>query len=160
LSSSEARYLKINFDEILSKLREYARSKAEDQHARAIVLAGSFARGNYTGTSDVDILVIADNAPVDVLERYALFSNPEFPIDLEPRVYTTKEFVNMIRQGNRFALESLELGVPLHGEPFLRDLKKSFSKSDHLIRLADANHNHAPLARLAQRDARGRAAAV
>jgi predicted nucleotidyltransferase len=128
LSSSEARYLKINFDEILSKLREYAHSKAKDQHARAIVLAGSFARGSYTGSSDADILVIADNVPADVLERYALFSNPEFPIDLEPRVYTTKEFVNMIRQGNRFALESLELGVPLHGEPFLRDLKKLFSK--------------------------------
>jgi hypothetical protein len=75
--------------------------------------------------------VIADNVPANVLERYALFSDPEFPIDLEPRVYTTKEFMNMIRQDNRFALESLEsleFGVPLHGERFFRDLKKSFSK--------------------------------
>jgi hypothetical protein len=128
LSSSEARYLKINFDEILSKLKEYARFKAKQQHAKAIVLTGSFARGSYTGSSDADILVIADNVPTNVLERYALFSDPEFPIDLEPRVYTTKEFVNMIREGNGFALESLELGVPLHGERFLRDLKKSFSK--------------------------------
>jgi hypothetical protein len=128
LSSSEARYLKINFDEILSNLREYADSKAKQQHARAIVLVGSFARGSYTGSSDADILVIADNVPANVLERYALFSDPEFPIDLEPRVYTTKEFVDMIRLGNRFALESLELGVPLHGERLFRELKKSFSK--------------------------------
>jgi hypothetical protein len=79
------------------------------------------------GSSDAEILVIAD-IRADVLERYALFPNPEFPIDLEPRVYMTKEFVNMIHQGDRFALESLELGMPLHGEPFLRGLKKSFSK--------------------------------
>jgi predicted nucleotidyltransferase len=128
LSSSEARYLKINFDEILSKLREYADSKAKDQHTKAIVLTGSFARGNYTGSSDADVLVIADNVPANVLERYAIFSDPKFPIDLEPRVYTTNEFVNMIRQDNRFALESLELGVPLYGERFFRELKKSFSR--------------------------------
>jgi hypothetical protein len=128
LNSSEARYLKINFDEILSKLKEYASFKAKQQHAKAIVLTGSFAKGSYTGSSDADILVIADNVPTNVLERYALFSDPEFPIDLEPRVYTTKEFVNMIREGNGFALESLELGVPLHGKRFFRDLKKSFSK--------------------------------
>jgi predicted nucleotidyltransferase len=76
--------LKINFDEILSKLREYAHRKAKEQKAKAIVLAGSFARGNYTGSSDADILVIADDVPTNVLERYALFSDPEFPIDLEP----------------------------------------------------------------------------
>jgi predicted nucleotidyltransferase len=109
LSSSEARYLKINFDEILDKLRGYAKSKAKDQHARAIVLTGSFARGSYTGSSDADILVIADNVPANVLERYALFSDPEFPIDLEPRVYATKEFVKMICQGNRFALNPSNL---------------------------------------------------
>jgi hypothetical protein len=34
----------------------------------------------------------------------------------------------MIRQGNRFALESLEFGVPLQGKRFFRDLKKSFSE--------------------------------
>jgi predicted nucleotidyltransferase len=97
LSSSEVRYLKINFDEILSKLREYADSKAKDQHARAIVLTGSLATGSYTGTSDADILVITDNVPANVLERYAPFSDPEFPIDLEPRVYTTEEFLTLQR---------------------------------------------------------------
>jgi hypothetical protein len=105
--------------------------------------------------------VISDNVSANVLERYALFSDSEFPIDLEPRVYTTKEFLDMIRQGNRFALECLELGVPLHGEPFLRDLKKSFSKwAERSIRLANANFNHAPLARLAQRNVRGQPAAL
>jgi predicted nucleotidyltransferase len=127
LSSSEARYLKINFDEILNKLREYADSKAKEQHTRAIVLTGSIATGTYTGSSDADILVIADNVPANVLERYALFSDPEFPIDLEPRVYTTREFVSMVRQHDRFALESLATGIPLHGEQFFNELRESLS---------------------------------
>jgi len=128
LSSSEVRYLKINFDEILSKLREYADSKAKDQHAKAIVLTGSLATGSYTGTSDADILVITDNVPANVLERYALFSDPDFPIDLEPRVYTTEEFISKVRQHDRFALESLITGIPLHGEQFFNELRGSLGR--------------------------------
>jgi len=129
LSSAEVRYLKINFDEILCKLREYAKSKAEAHKVRAIVLTGSLARGNYTGTSDADVLVIAEDLPGSVLERYAPFSEPKMPIDLEPRVYTPEEFTGKIRECDRFALESLEIGIPLYGAEFFKDLRKSANKS-------------------------------
>jgi len=126
LSSAGARYLKINYDEILSTLREYANAKARDHEAKAIVLTGSLAKGRYTGTSDADILVIADSIPSRVLERYALFAESRVPIDVEPRVYTTEEFISMIRRGDRFALESLKVGIPLYGEQFFEDLKETF----------------------------------
>jgi predicted nucleotidyltransferase len=132
LSSLEARYLKINFDEILSRLRAYADAKAKEQDARAIILTGSLARGSYTGTSDADILVIADKVPGNVLERYALFSDPNLTIDLEPRVYTTDEFIRKVRQGDRFALEALEVGIPLHGEQFFKEVRRSLSKQSTL----------------------------
>jgi predicted nucleotidyltransferase len=128
LSSLEARYLKINFDETLSRLRAYADSKAKEQGARAIILTGSLARGSYTGTSDADILVIADKVPANVLERYALFSDANLPIDLEPRVYTTDEFISKLRQGDRFALEAIEVGIPLYGERFFKEVRRSLSK--------------------------------
>jgi len=38
LSSAEVRYLKINFDEIVAKLRKYARMKAKAHETKAIVL--------------------------------------------------------------------------------------------------------------------------
>jgi len=131
LSSAGARYLKINFDEILGKLREYAKSKAANHQTRAIVLTGSLAKGRYTGTSDADILVVADNVPIYVLERYALYAEPKMPIDVQPRVYTTEELITKIRQGDRFVLESLEVGIPLYGEQFLNDLKQSLRKTRH-----------------------------
>lgn len=125
MSSVEVRYLKISFDEALMRLREYAESKSKAHGVKAIVLTGSLAKGNYTGTSDADILVIADSLPARVLERYALFAEPKMPMDLEPRAYTTEEFVNNVRKGDRFALESLEVGIPLHGEKFFKPLRKS-----------------------------------
>lgn len=130
--SAEVRYLKINFDEVLGKLREYAKSKARTHQVRAIVLTGSLAKGSYTGTSDADILVIADNLPDQMLERYALFADPSMPIDVEPRVYTTDEFISKVYRRDSFAIESLETGVPLHGEQFFKDLRESVSR--HLRR--------------------------
>jgi hypothetical protein len=40
------------------------------------------------------------------------FSEPEMPIDLEPRIYTAEEF-SKIRQGARFALEFEDLSESL-----------------------------------------------
>jgi predicted nucleotidyltransferase len=131
LSFAEVRYLKINFDEILRRLIEYAKSKAETHNVRAIILTGSLAKGTYTGGSDADIVVIADDLPSRILERHSLFSESRLPIDVEPRVYTPEEFIRNIREGDRFALESLEIGIPLHGEQFLMDLKKSIGKPSH-----------------------------
>lgn len=126
MSSAEARYLKINFDEILSSLREYASRKSEQ--ARAIVLVGSLARGDYTGTSDADILVIADNVPARFLDRCVLFADAKMPVDLEPRVYTTEEFIRKVQEGDRFAVESIEIGIPLHGERFFNEVRESLGK--------------------------------
>jgi predicted nucleotidyltransferase len=128
LSSLRVRYLKINFDEILSRLRAYADAKAKEHDVRAIILTGSLARGSYSGTSDADILVIADSVPSNILERYVLFSDPSVPVDLEPRVYTTDEFKNKLRQGDRFVVEALQTGIPLHGKQFLNDIRGSASK--------------------------------
>jgi len=125
LTSAEVRYLKINFDEILRKLRGYAKSKSRIPGVRAIVLTGSLAKRSYTGTSDADVLVIADRVPARVLDRYELFAGGKIPIDVEPRVYTTKEFISRAKRGDRFALESIEIGIPLHGKRFFKDLRKS-----------------------------------
>lgn len=132
MGSAETSYRKIDFDETLRKLREYAESKAKTPGVRAIVLTGSLAKGDYTGTSDADILVIADDLPSNVLERYALFAEPKMPVDLEPRVYTTDEFINKARRGDRFALEWLEIGIPLQGERFFNDLRRTLDKPTRL----------------------------
>jgi hypothetical protein len=57
-------------------------------------------------------------------ERYGLFAEPWMPIDLELGVYTSQEFIAKARQGDRFAAESLEVGIPLYDEQFFNDIRK------------------------------------
>jgi len=129
LSTAEARYLKIDYDEVIRKLRDYAKSKATaHEGVKAIVLTGSLAKGNYTGCSDADILIIADNLPGQVLDRYAIFAEADLPVDVEPRAYSPEEFLSMVRQGDHFAIETLEVGVSLYGGGYFRGLKQHVTK--------------------------------
>ena len=114
----------MDYNEVVRKLRDYATSKASlRKGVKAIVLTGSLAKGNYTGSSDADILIIADNLPNHVLERYSLFAEADLPIDMEPHTYSPEEFLNMVRDRNHFAIETLRVGIPLYGEKYFRELK-------------------------------------
>jgi len=126
LDSVGIRYLKINFSEVLKELREYARIKGRSHGTKAILLTGSLANGTYTGTSDADLLIIADDVPTRSLDRYALFANGSLSIDLEPRIFTTNEFVQLIQEGDHFAIESMKKGIPLYGETFIEGLKLKY----------------------------------
>jgi predicted nucleotidyltransferase len=133
LSTAETRYLKINYDEVLRKLKEYAKSKAKaHKGVKAIILTGSLAKGNYAGSSDADILVIAEGLPHRVLERYQLFVDTSLPVDVEPRAYTVEEFLKMVRRGDHFAHEALKVGIPLFGDGYLGELRASLHLQAYL----------------------------
>lgn len=125
MSTPEARYLKINYDEVLGKLRDYAISKAKaHEGVKTIVLTGSLAKGNYVGRSDADILVIAEGLSARMLERFGEFAESSLPVDVEPRVYSVAEFMKMIRQGDHYAIETIKVGIPLYGEKYFKELRK------------------------------------
>jgi hypothetical protein len=119
LNSAEVKFLKINFNEVLEELRKYALVMGKRHGTKAILLTGSLAKGTYTGTSDADLLIVADNIPHRSLDRYALFADDSLSIDIEPRVFTTEEFLKMIEERNHFAVESVKRGIPLFGEAFI-----------------------------------------
>jgi hypothetical protein len=123
LDSAEVKYLKINFNEVLEELRDYALVKGRSHETKAVLLTGSLAKGTYTGTSDADLLIIADSIPPRSLDRYALFADNTLSVDIEPRIFTTKELLKMIQEGDHFAIESMKKGIPLFGEAFIMDLK-------------------------------------
>ena len=126
MNSAGARFLKINYNEVLEELRRYAAVKGATLGTKAIILAGSLAKGTYTGTSDADVLIIADEVPGKPLDRYTLFQDLSLSIDIEPRIYTTREFISKVEQGDHFAIEALEKGIPLFGAQFLKNLKSKY----------------------------------
>ena len=79
------------------------------------------AKGTSTGTSDAEVLIIADDIPRKSLDRYAL-QDSSLSIDLEPRIYTSSEFLRKVEQGD-YAVEALEERIAVFGGLFLKNLK-------------------------------------
>ncbi|MBO3754270.1 MAG: nucleotidyltransferase domain-containing protein [Candidatus Brockarchaeota archaeon] len=84
--------------------------------AKAVILVGSLARGDYTAFSDADIIIISEVSENPV-KRSAGFIDPSLQIDVEPRVFTTEEFLKMAREGRRIVREVMAHGRLLAGEP-------------------------------------------
>jgi len=72
----------------------------------SIVLFGSYARGNFKESSDVDLLVIVENLPESVWERSKLMKEITWKIflkyneDLQPILSTPEEIIAAMRIGN------------------------------------------------------------
>ncbi len=83
------------------------------------ILFGSYARGNYSHDSDIDIAIIADRLPEDHVERYALLKETVLGLDLQPFTYTVKEWEEMTKIESGFVREILSHGKVLypHHEP-------------------------------------------
>jgi len=83
---------------------------------RAVVLFGSFARGDINEGSDVDLLVVADfKEPFLDRIKLLLDLNDGTGLPLEPVGYTVEEFQEMRKKGNRFLKEVLRTGKLLFG---------------------------------------------
>ncbi len=129
-STADVKLLKLNYDEVMEKLREYA-ERAIAKGARTVILIGSLARGDYTAYSDADVVIVSDNVPERPIDRLAEFIDPTLPIDLEPRVYTTREIIKMAEEGMRVVKEIISYGKILAGDKRLIDeLRTKFRGPD------------------------------
>ncbi len=82
-----------------------------------IILFGSYARGNPTPDSDVDLLIVWDTEKPRrerVVEISLLFSPRPFPLDL---LVMTPEEIERAREENFFIAEILEQGILLYEQP-------------------------------------------
>ena len=124
----KVRFLKIDYDGIINYLKNYAKD-ALRKGAKLIILYGSLARGDYTATSDADILIISDKfKDIRIIDRMLDFLDPSSPIDIEPRILTTEEFKTLIKKRDRFASEVLRDGIVLIGDMKLYREFKSLAK--------------------------------
>jgi len=112
----------------MEKLREYA-ERAVAKGAKAVILIGSLARGDYTAYSDADVVIVADNVPKRPIDRLAEFIDPTLPIDLEPRVYTTREIIKMAEEGRWIVKEIISYGKVLAGDKELIDVLRAKFRS-------------------------------
>jgi len=67
---------------------------------------GSFADGNETAQSDIDLFLIGDLKMMDVIKAVRTFRN-EVSREINPSIFTVEEYKNRLLQGNHF-LNSLQ----------------------------------------------------
>jgi len=106
----------VNYNELMEKLKKISSEiKYKVPAVRKIFLFGSFAKGNYTPESDVDILVILDKCEVPFIERRDIFVDffDDVPFDLNIFVYTYDEIKKMFEEGNFFIRNVLSEAIEI-----------------------------------------------
>ncbi len=115
-SSSSVKIISLDRNHLLDELRQIAENiQAEHPEVAEIRLFGSLARGDYTGSSDVDILIILrDTAEKDPLQRILTFL-PYFNLNRgsDLLVFTLNELEARLSAGDGFIKRVWSESVPL-----------------------------------------------
>ncbi len=83
-------------------------------HLRQAILFGSYAKGNYSSDSDIDIAIVADRFPENQAVRYALLKESILGQDLQPFAYTVTEWREMAKTRSGFFQDILKHGKILY----------------------------------------------
>lgn len=103
-------------DALVAAARGWATQAGPALHARAVVLVGSVARGDFNKWSDVDVLVVIDELPDGLTERLALVGGVPRPPGVQVIAWTGDELSHRHRRGtDPLAREAYGPGVLLYG---------------------------------------------
>ncbi|MBS7611411.1 nucleotidyltransferase domain-containing protein [Candidatus Bathyarchaeota archaeon] len=92
---------------------------------KLVILFGSYARGDFTENSDIDVCVVAEELPMNIFERRSL-SGLYRVYGLRAIGYQPNEFIEMLSEPNLFIHEILSEGIILYCEKsFLETVEKA-----------------------------------
>lgn len=99
---------------ILEGIRSVTRQIVHQFHPQKVILFGSYAHGQPTEDSDVDLLVLMDmdEPPLHIAAKIAAAIAHPFPLDIVVRTQT--EFEAAIQRKGVFATEVVTKGIVLY----------------------------------------------
>jgi len=101
---------------LIDRARRWADQAGPALGARAIVVVGSVARGDFNKWSDIDVLVVLDDLPDHLPARLALVGRTPKPPGVETIVWTGSELGRRRAGGtDPIARDAYDLGVVIHG---------------------------------------------
>ncbi len=92
-SSVKVFYPKLKREEIIQKIRKNLNPLREKLPIKHVILFGSYAKGNYTVASDVDLLILYEGVKRE--DAYVLSKKILGISGLEPHVYSEAEYEEM-----------------------------------------------------------------
>jgi len=103
-----------------------------EETVKDVILFGSAARREVTAESDVDLLILIENAESWVVRQhlYDLIYPiiPALQLDVSLIVMDKKSFIHMAEEGDPFALSIMKEGTQLHGDFINEYGKGAFGK--------------------------------
>ena len=98
----------------LEGIRKVTRQIVQRFHPQKVILFGSYAYGQPTEDSDVDLLVVmdTDEPPLHVAAKIAAAIEHPFPLDIVVR--TPGEFASAVQRRGVFATEVATKGITLY----------------------------------------------
>lgn len=85
-----------------------------DKNIMKIVVYGSFAKGNYISTSDLDILLLTEDKSKKIdLSEFSKLEN-YFGKEIGLTIYDEREYYDKLKKKNKFALEIDKFGIIIY----------------------------------------------
>ncbi|MDI6784732.1 MAG: nucleotidyltransferase domain-containing protein [bacterium] len=109
-------YPKFKKEEIIEKIRNRLKTLKERVPLKSAILFGSYATGNYTVASDIDLLIVYEGTPRD--DAYSLAKRHLGIPNLEPHVYCEAEAEEMKLTIARMIKHGIILLTPGESPPF------------------------------------------
>ncbi|NQT34904.1 nucleotidyltransferase domain-containing protein [bacterium] len=110
----EETYLNHDIDKILDDIVEKLK---RDYHPERIILYGSYAWGNPTRHSDIDLFIVKETA-LRWVDRFVkvkeIIFDPQRGIPVSPNVYTPSEIKERLGRGDAFLNEIVTKGRMLY----------------------------------------------
>lgn len=107
------RIWRIDKEEILRRIKEWARGLRKDPSVLAVILFGSFARGEATPMSDADILIILSQTTLSFEERILKYRPVGLGVSVEVFPYTLEEAKKGLQEGWGVIIPAMREGIPL-----------------------------------------------
>lgn len=112
-SSGSLKILSVDKEKLIRELKKIAQRLKKEKNAERVLLFGSFAKGNFTPSSDLDILIVVKRSDLPFIKRRDEFA-PYFehlPFDANILIYTEDELKKI--ENRPFIKEILNYSVEL-----------------------------------------------
>ncbi len=104
---------RLDIARVRQSLERYALRLGSRPEVRSVILFGSLARGDYTGTSDADLLIVVDAATEPFVRRGTAYADPFLPVPVDLFVYTADEVEQALDAGAGIVTEAFKTGEVL-----------------------------------------------
>lgn len=108
-------------ERLIGVARAYVDELSKRVSVRAAAVVGSVARGDFNVWSDVDVVVVADDLPLGMMDRMTVLM-AHAPGGVQPVGFVDRELTAARRRGNALVEELAHDGVVITGAAALEEL--------------------------------------